>query len=162
MARKPKHLDDDRIVALSVVGWKPERIARELGENTRTISRRVNSLAAKINAARVPKATKAQPAPPADPTQDGPLPQPEEVEAVDSVSDLDTWLAIAQRQAKAAEGRGDVENLSKYVRLATMIMDQKRKLAPPPKQDPNEQPDMVAAAKRAREMLHALIDSAAA
>lgn len=66
----------------------------------------------------------------------------------------------ADRAASAALGAKDLATFAAMGRLVTSLSEAIRKATPPEKPDPNDNPDMVAAAKRARELLHRRVDQA--
>ena len=76
-----------------------------------------------------------------------------------SVAEIDGWLKEAKEHAANAAAEGDVDTHVKYVRLAATLIEARRKAAPVPKPDPNDSPDMVAAAKAARKRWHVLLDA---
>lgn len=147
---------EERILAGMARSESAESIAAALGDPKKasTVQRRMRELRGKARAASAAAAGQPPPAGAAA------LPEPEGVPANAHVDDLNGWLQIAEGEAKKARERGDIETLAKMVRLATTILDQRRKAMPPPRRDPDEQPDMIAGARRAREALHKLIDSA--
>ena len=73
--------------------------------------------------------------------------------------ELEELLASVRRLARMAEAEANLSGVATLGRLTTAILDLKRKAAPPERPDANEHPDMVAAARRAREALHRLIDT---
>lgn len=87
---------------------------------------------------------------------------PDEIPEGVSVDVVDKWIPKVERAAEAAEAAKDFGALASLLAKLTALLEHKRKAAPPPKVDPNENPDMIAAAKRAREMLHKLVESAVA
>src|SRR5678815_4191374 len=121
----------------------------------RTVRRHMERLSGTVQAERKAK-RKGSPTP----QPEHGLPEAEEVPSDAGIAQLNYWLGVAERNAKEAETEGDLETLTKMVRLASTILDMRRKMMPPPKQDPNERPDMIAAAERARVWLHKQIDTA--
>ncbi len=147
MARKRKELGsvvEARIVALMKQGGTVNGIAQATGIPPATIARRMRELAGK---AAVPIAPAA------------PLPAtPEEIPEGTPVEVLDEWLDTAKAGAEAARTAGNLSQLATMGRLAMTIMDQKRKSAPIPKADPNENPDMVKLGAEVSARLHKLVD----
>lgn len=87
-------------------------------------------------------------------------PQLEEIEA-DSLPDTLTDADIEQFERIAKRLANNTENpafTARGVDLWLKIQEHKRRNAPPPKADPNEDPDMIRLAKLARERLHLYID----
>lgn len=84
------------------------------------------------------------------------------VEAVDDDTSpterLRRTLESLERAAKKAETDGDVGRLVQAQRAATQATALIAKLSPPPPPNLDDQPDMLAAAKRFRETVHALFD----
>jgi hypothetical protein len=80
-----------------------------------------------------------------------------EFESADSVDKL---LKKIEKAIIVAESDGNVAAMGTLGRLSVSLLDHKRKTAPIPKQDPNESPDMVAAATSAREKLHKYLSQA--
>jgi hypothetical protein len=138
-----------------VRGTSAEALAAEFGGkiSARSLGRRMRELKGKADSAR--SDARKSSAPVVDT-----LPEADAVPENTHLEQLDGWLKRAEREARAAETRGDIETLAKMVRLAGTLLEQKRKATPPPKRDPDENPDMITAARRAREKLHKLIESA--
>jgi hypothetical protein len=89
-----------------------------------------------------------------------PLPDdPEEIPEGTDLQTLDWWLQLAARKGRAAERTENWPAMAQMGRLSAALFEAKRKATPPEVPDPNEHPDMVAAAKRAREQLHKLVES---
>lgn len=99
------------------------------------------------------------PKPPPDPPSDDfdPLePLPENARAEIAAR----WLKRVERAAIKAEAEGQIGALGTMGRLIATFLEHQRKAQPIKLPDPNEMPDVIAAAGRAREMLHMLIDTA--
>lgn len=79
---------------------------------------------------------------------------------VDS-STLDRWIETANRMGLIAEEDGDLDSLAKMGRLTASLLEHKRKAAPPPKHDPNDDPDMVKLGADVALRLHNLIERVA-
>lgn len=159
MARKRKNIDADRLIALMRAGRTAEQIAGVLaGEGVpvsrATITRRMRELRGKVNAGRAA----SRPAPIVAPAAADDV--PDEVPEGTELAIVDKWIPKVEAAAEAAEAEGDLQAFASLTAKLVTLLEHKRKAAPPPKADPNEHPDMVAAAERAREKLHALIDSA--
>jgi hypothetical protein len=162
MARKRIELAsgaDELIWAEHARGSSAEAIAKALGGGVsgQTIRRRIRELQGKQNAGVAPPPMSAAPHTGASNEE---LPEAETVPEDAHLEKLDHWIAVAKKRATAAEQTGDIDTLTKMVRLAGTLLEQRRKALPPPRRDPDLAPDMIAAAKRAREALHRLIDSA--
>lgn len=75
-------------------------------------------------------------------------------------ADAEKLRVRLERLLVRAEAEGNLGAVSTLSARLISVLEHQRKNAPLPKVDPNESPDMVAAARRAREALHRLIDSA--
>ena len=71
---------------------------------------------------------------------------------------LERTIASLERVAAQAEADKDVGRVVAAQRAITQAMALAARLAPPPRVDVDDRPDMVAAAKRGRERMHALLD----
>ncbi len=133
-------------------GQSCQTIAKAIGGGVsyRTISRRMQELRGK-EPAKAPVA----PAPEAVAAGEVPDVIPEGVD----LGAVDKWISRVERAAAVAEADGDFTAMSSLMAKFVALLEHKRKATPLPKPDPNENPDFVAAAKRAREMLHKLIVS---
>jgi hypothetical protein len=90
-----------------------------------------------------------------------PSPAPEAPPPEDAdVETLRAWMARLEKLAIACEQEGNLQGFTNLQRAMRDTWDRIRKSAPPVREDPNEAPDMIAAAKRARDVLHALVDRA--
>lgn len=94
------------------------------------------------------------PAPPVAPVVDEPPP------ADADVSTLRRWMVRLEALANAAEADGNLQAFTNLQRAMRDTWDRIRKAEPPAREDPNEAPDMVAAANRARTKLHEMLDRA--
>lgn len=161
--RKLSARDQKRLEQLAKAGRTAEEIAAELGGTVSraTIGRRVRDL---LGARRSRNASAAAPKdarrPKAEPAQLKTAPPEIDLEPSDfNFADLDRELD------KAADEARDAGNLATYASLSKLRLTAKAleaRLNPPPPPDPNEGPDMVAAAEACRTKLHDLIDRIAA
>ncbi len=168
MARKRIDFGSDvdaQIRALTAKGGTAMSISAALtqagvrGASSATIGRRMRELRGTIGPpqARASKRS-ATPAPDSDPA---PLPsKPEEIPEDATPTQLDRWIAQAESAVNEAESAGNLPLMGQMLRVASQLAETRRKATPPDPPDPNANPDMVAAAKRARTALHKLIDSA--
>jgi transcriptional regulator with XRE-family HTH domain len=85
---------------------------------------------------------------------------PEEIPEGLPVDIVEKWIRKVDRLAEAAEAAKDFGAVNGLLAKLATLKEHQRKAAPPPKADPNENPDMIAAAKRGRETLHKLVESA--
>lgn len=115
-----------------------------------TVTRRMRELRGQVNAGRASAMSAAE-------TEDVPDVIPEGA----SLSLVDKWIPKVEAAAEAAELEGDLATFANLTAKLVTLLEHRRKAAPPPKSDPNEHPDMIAAARRAREALHKLIASSA-
>jgi hypothetical protein len=171
MGRKRIELDADRIVALMARGRTGEEIAAELSTRARTVSvatvvRRMRELKVRAHEARATRAKSrrasagraaVEASAPPIPVESTPEAMPEDVPAGLPVEAYDEMIERAKRNMQAAENDDEHTAAQGWARVALVAMTERRKATPPPKTDPNEMPDMIAAAKRAREALHKLI-----
>lgn len=74
---------------------------------------------------------------------------------------LDRWIETANRMGRIAEDEGDLDSLAKMGRLTAALLEHKRKAAPPPKHDPNDDPDMIKLGAEVAARLHSLIERVA-
>ncbi len=148
---------EERIVALLTRGVAASAIAAELGISAATAKRRIRELKGKVPAARA--AALAAVTPPAE-TQ-APADGGEEIEvpAGATLEQIDHWLEVAKKKANEAATLGDPDAHLSYMRMVIALLEARRKSAPIPKADPNENPDLVEAAARVRERWHRLADS---
>lgn len=159
-------LDADRIVALMSTGKTAEEIAASLCASgvkvsRATITRRMRELRGRTKAAKAERASARLAAAPA-PQGMPPLPKtaddvPENVDP----STLEWWLAKAEELARQAETVEDFDTFGKMGRLAATLLEHRRKATPPPVQDPNDDPDLVALGAQVVERLHRMIDQVA-
>ena len=183
MARKRNDLGpaaDAKIRSLMLRGGTARSIFEALraagvkGASERTIARRMKEARAGVNATRAKKfagtppraAAKSTRPPqrgkqPPPPENAEPLPATEEEIARADPATLDRWLQTATRMGDAAEALGDLDSLAKMGRLSVSLLEAKRKATPPPKEDPNDHPDMIAMGARVADQLHMLIDKIA-
>lgn len=164
MGRKRIELGPDavsQIRAMKEAGHSAEAIADALGISPATVKRRIAELKGKVPPAAVLRPKAPAPELPRAPTSEGDIEEvaDEVVTEGTSLAQIDEWLKVARERANAAADHGDSDNHIKYMRLAAMLLEAKRKATPIPKADPNEHPDMVEAAERVREKWHALAES---
>jgi hypothetical protein len=156
---------DGQIRALTAKGGTAKSIAATLsaagvkGSSSATIGRRMRELRGTIGAPS-PRSKAPTPAPPPD-SAAAPLPsKPEEIPADATPTQLDRWITQADDAVNAAEAAENLPLMGQMLRVAASLAETRRKATPPEPPDPNANPDMIAAAKRARAALHKLIDSA--
>ncbi len=70
---------------------------------------------------------------------------------------VDKWIPRVEKVAEAAQASKDYAAFNSAMSRLVALLDQKRKNSPIPKQDPNDSPDMVAAAERVRKRFHELL-----
>lgn len=161
MGRNRQELTAAEEAHLMALMTKGETVARATASlkamgaktSTATVARRMRELASKVREARVSVV------PPPASVPDLPESEEEIPEGID-LGTYDRWIAKAETMAKQAELDKNLVELGKAGRLVVMLLDAKRKATPPAPPDPNERPDMIAAAQRARDALHKLVDSA--
>ena len=168
---------DARMTALIAAGGTAESIAKALkaagvkGVSRATIGRRLleargKSRVGRVRAAPTTKKPRASAPAASAPTSEDepdveselPLPRdPSEIPEGLSLDMLHRLLQKADRAASHALAKGDLATFGAMGRLVTSISEAIRKATPPPEADPNESPDMRAAAKRARDTLHRIV-----
>lgn len=80
------------------------------------------------------------------------------LDAAGRVALLDRAVADLSEVTAEAKRAGNLDALTKAQRLVNACLSLAAKIEPPEPPDPNQMPDMVAAAKRARARLHALLE----
>src|SRR5690348_17046017 len=108
-----------------------------------------------------------EPAPPAPPAESSPdllnedepsVELPLEFSPDSTLQEIDKWLKVAKERAEAAAADDNPKAHAEYMRMIITLIEARRKAAPPPKVDPNDHPDMVAAAANVRKRWHNLAD----
>jgi hypothetical protein len=155
------------IESMAATGGTAETITKALkargvrGISRATVGRRLRELRGKVRVGRVGAKQSAPPPPPESETADIDLPaSPEEIPDGLSLDVLRALFRKADRAASEALSRKDLATFGAMGRLVTALSEAIRKATPPEKVDPNDHPDMLSAAKRAREKLHRLVDQA--
>lgn len=140
-------------MALLTRGVSASVIAAELGISEATAKRRIRELKGKVPAARA--AVIASVPAPMLPAAD------EEVEIPSgaTIDQIDEWLAVAKQKANESAALENPDAHLSYMRMVIALLEARRKSAPIPKPDPNENPDLVEAAARVRERWHRLAES---
>lgn len=176
MGRKRSDLGpsvEKRIASLMARGGTAVSISKALAAagkkvSTRTIGRRMRELRGDVAPMRVSASTSLrasyaapEASEPESEASDAPLPAaPEEIPEDTDLRQIERWLQRAEAMARKAVNLGDLAGMGQMGRLTSALLEAKRRATPPEKADPNDHPDMVAAAARAREMLHKMIDRA--
>ncbi len=106
------------------------------------------------------KVTSLPETPPAVPLTGEAEDTPDEIPEGVDVGTVDKWIRKIERAAETAEQAREFNAMSSLMTKLTALLEHKRKAAPPAPPDPNQNPDFVEAARRARERLHKLIDTA--
>jgi hypothetical protein len=159
---------DSQIVARMARGDSAAQLAHDFGVSRPTMQRRMRELRGRVPAARAentaahrakisPPSAAAPPSPPSTPAEpDGDaLYVPED----STLQEIDKWLAVAKERAEHAAASDNAEEHATYMRMIIALIEARRKAAPVPKTDPNDQPDMIEAAKRVRKRWHDLADN---
>ncbi len=167
MARKRTNLGaktTKRIKAGAKTGATAKALAAELaadGEkapSARTVSRRMLE-------ERGPRKNRAKKlSAPTPPSTEGLPPLPKSADEIPETADLTTldfWLARVNQLGEIAHAKGDLAGMGTMGRLATALLEAKRKATPPEKPDPNDSPDMRELADLVRSRLHKLVDQVA-
>jgi AcrR family transcriptional regulator len=147
-----RKLTDDKvrhILLLSSRGLGQAEIAKIVGVGVGTVNNYLKS-----------KGT-AQPAPPpAPPSEPAPVEVPDSIPEGIDLGTVDKWLRNIEEAASEAKAAKDFNAMSSLMAKFTALLEHRRKATPPAPPDPNLNPDFVEAARRARERLHKLIDTA--
>ncbi len=151
MARKRRELTPEHeahLRALMTRGSTVEDATKALnaagaGTSQATVGRRMREMRGEVNAERASRMTPAS-----TPTHEGartrPFPTtPEDIPEDATPDDLNWYEAESQRLADAAAEAGDLKAWGNLARVGMTARDQRRKEAPPVKEDPNDRPDMV-------------------
>ncbi len=167
MARKRSELGTkaDTLIKRGVErGGTAESIARELraqglrGVSERTVGRRLRELRGARQAGRVKRKSVAETS---TAVEIPPLPaSPEAIPEGANLETLQRWLGMADQGGQQALARSDLATMGAMGRLVASLCEAIRKGTPAETPDPNDQPDMIAAAARARELLHHAVDKA--
>lgn len=158
MAPKRKNVPNDRIVALMAAGKKADQITAVLQSegydvSRPTVTRRMRDLKGQANAARV--SARGAPAVPAEDVPDA-IPEGAPLEVVDK------WIPKVEAAAEAAEAAGDLGAFAALTAKLVMLIEHRRKAAPPPKSDPNDDMDLRKLGAEVAKRLHRLAKDAAA
>src|SRR5262245_52946112 len=78
---------------------------------------------------------------------------PDEIPEDTDLSTVDKWIPRVEKLIAAAEAGRDFGAASSLIAKLHSLLEHKRKASPPPKADPNENPDFIEAARRAKERL---------
>jgi hypothetical protein len=136
------------------------------GASVATVGRRMRELRGVVRATKQAKAA-PEPETPAAPVVVEPVARvladvPEDADELDAapMAQIDLWLERIDGAWATAE---QAENLAAQASLAaraTALLEAKRKGSPPPVQDPNDAPDLIDAAKTAREKIMRKLEQA--
>ncbi len=130
-------------------GGTADSISKALGLSRATVGRRMQEF--KVSGAVKKKRTAAvHPAPVAD--------VPEEIPDGVDLATVDKWIPKVERAAEAAEQDENYTAFASLTARLVALLDHKRKATPLPKIDPNDSPDMVAAADRALARLESILE----
>jgi hypothetical protein len=157
-----------KIALMMSGGHGPERIAAELGVSLATAKRRMSEVKGVVTEVKGDARRERRAAAPAAPAARAPTPHADldtndddapVIPEGSSLEQIDKWLKVAEEEAALAATDDDPDNHIKWVRLAASLLEARRKAAPIPKADPNENPDMIEAAAAARKRWHDLADA---
>jgi len=141
--------------------------AGERGASRATVGRRLAERAGPRrsgragNADATPAAPPSEPAPSSTPSPTDVLADPEPDEST-TTEEIATWLERVDRAYSAAKATNNAPAIAALAARATALIEARRKAAPPPPPDPNERPDLVEAAGRARALLRKKLEAALA
>ncbi len=131
------------------------------GASPATVGRRMRELRGDVRAVAAGSRAELRAAYAAPEPADSPMPtSPEAIPEGTALSQIERWLKRAEAMGKKAVAKGDLAGMGQMGRLTSALLEAKRKATPPEKDDPKDNPDMAAAAARARALLHKYIDQA--
>ena len=154
MARKLTDELISRIVARHRAGLSYEQLADEFGLSRGSIGNAIKA-AGKVPSANPSSPVATEPAPGASPPTaiEGESAELSELDAGDLRRMLTALIRTLDALAKEAHARGDGAVFARMAKTAESLIAQLRRLTPPEPPDHDNAPDMVAAAKRARELI---------
>lgn len=168
MANRTK-LTDEKIVHIQALrrrGLSYSAISKEVGLSVGTVSKALRARTKGKAKGTVMRPRKDQDTPKAEARKTRSKGRPLDLETREGESDDEAYLRILKRQVaeidqQMADARknNDTAAYASYARLLNQTMAQIAKMTPPRKDDPNEQPDMIAAAERGRAKLHTILDN---
>lgn len=126
-------------------GQSLDTISKALGLSRATVQRRQKEL----------KDGGLIPAPALDPVEDAALGA--EINPAD-LATIDKWIPKVERVAEDAQAAKDYAAFNAAMSRLVALLEHKRKATPIPKVDPNDNPDMVAAAEKFRKRFSNLLD----
>lgn len=147
MGRKRVQIDTSELRDLMRRGATTEDVARHFGCAVSTAHERMKAMRAGVRpvpSTPAPKAAVAE--------------VPDDVPEGASLELVDKWIAKLEAAGEVAEGEGDLKTFATIAAKLVTLLEHRRKAAPPPVEDPNEAPDMVALAEDVRKRLHKLIE----
>ena len=153
---------NEAIAARAARGESPETIAAALGvpEQARTIRRRVDELRGKAPAVSqaFPPVVPGRVSAPTPPGQPPTLADevPEEPPADTPIEKVDYWLKVCEDSLVQAREAKNLPAIGSLAQKAASLMALRHRFMPPPRSDPNEDPDLVAVAQKGRERLEML------
>lgn len=160
MGRKRIGYDQAHLVALLGKGATVDEVAAAFGRSRTWAHARMQECKLQGAEARVRvRAADLAALPAEEPDAETPDEGDAEIPEGTTLAQIDKWLSRAEREAKIAADKGDVDNHVKWVRLAASLIEARRKATPIAKPDPNESPDMVEAAARVRKHWHDLANA---
>lgn len=170
MPRKKREFSakvEAQISAMATAGGTAQAISKALraagvkGASPATVGRRLRELRRGVTTPRAGSRAELRAAYASPEQTDSPLPEtPEAIPEGTALSQIERWLKRAEAMGKIAVEKGDLAGMGQMGRLTSALLEAKRKATPPDKDDPKDNPDMGAAAARARATLHKYIDQA--
>lgn len=151
------------ITARMARGDSLDEICKDYKVSRATIARRMRELRGKVPAAKaalLAESRKKRAAPaPARPTgvEEGDSPAMD-LSLDSTLREIDAQLEVAKQKAEEASALGNAEEHATYMRMVIALLEARRKATPAPKIDPNESPDMIAAAEAARTRLFGIAE----
>ncbi len=151
MARKRIELTPEQasqIASRTKRGQSLDTIAKATGLSRATVQRRQKEL-------KEGGWTAPSPSAPSD------TEMPEAELSAEELANVDKWIPVIEKMIEHAFDEKNHTDFNASMSRLIALQEHKRKATPLPKIDPNDSPDMVAAAARVRKMWHDLIDKAA-
>lgn len=133
------------------------------GASVATVGRRMRELRGVVRATKQAKAAPVAEAPAAvEPVARVLADVPEDADELDAapMAQIDLWLERIDGAWAAAERDSNLAAQASLAARATALLEAKRKGSPPPVQDPNDAPDLIDAAKTAREKIMRKLEQA--
>lgn len=170
MARRPTELGStgEQILAAGVARRATAvqviadlKAAGITGVSRATIGRRLLDGRGKVAPPRMKRGKSASPASTTAAEDAPPLELPDVIPPGTAPEQIESMISNALVSGEEARKKGDLASFAAMGRFVVMAKSELRKATPPPKPDPNDNPDIKAAKERVRREFHKLIDKVA-